>query len=129
MPKFVKGWATGKTLKVKAYYDNVGTMTLRGSELTLIESPAGVYSINYPTLQVSDMYNVTEGTKVVLSGTYIGTGAMQRIVQAAKFIINKTVQDKETGAITVFDDDSSTPLVTLTPVETDTEITKNRSEV
>lgn len=58
----------------------------------------------------------------------LGTGAIQRLVEAAKFIINKTVQDKETGAITVFDDDDSTPLVTLTPVETDTEITKNRSE-
>jgi hypothetical protein len=46
-----------------------------------------------------------------------------RLDAAVKLLTNKVVQTKSTGAITVYDDDGTTAILTLTPTESDTLIT------
>lgn len=46
---------------------------------------------------------------------------------AQKILANKAVQDKTTGAVVYYDDDGVTPLLTHTPTDTDTEITRTPS--
>lgn len=41
----------------------------------------------------------------------------------AKILANKQKQNKTTGVITIYDDDGATPILLLTPTETETEIT------
>ncbi len=47
--------------------------------------------------------------------------------KAAKMLINKAVQNKSTGAIEYYDDDGSTVLLTHTPSDSDTEVTRTPS--
>ena len=46
----------------------------------------------------------------------------------AKILANKRKQNKTTGIITIYDDDGQTPILLLTPTETDEEITLTPSE-
>jgi len=47
--------------------------------------------------------------------------------KAAKVVLNKAVQDKLTGKIDYYDDDNETVLLTHTPQEDESEITRNPS--
>ncbi len=47
--------------------------------------------------------------------------------KASKVLTNKAVQTKSTGAIVYYDDDASTPLVTQTPTEDSTIVTRTPS--
>ena len=49
------------------------------------------------------------------------------IEKAAKSIVNKAVQNKITGAVVYYDDDGQTELLTHTPTDSDTEITRTPS--
>jgi len=49
------------------------------------------------------------------------------IEKAAKSIVNKAVQDKTSGAVVYYDDDGATPLLTHTPADSDSEITRTPS--
>ena len=52
----------------------------------------------------------------------IDTGG-PRLDAVVKLLTNKTTQTKSSGVVTVYDDDGSTPLMTLTPSEDSTKIT------
>ncbi len=47
--------------------------------------------------------------------------------KAAKLLVNKAVQTKSTGSVVYYDDDGVTPLVTVTPTEDSTTITRTPS--
>ena len=47
--------------------------------------------------------------------------------KAAKMLINKAIQNKATGAIVFYDDDGETPLLTHTPTDSESEITRTPS--
>jgi len=47
--------------------------------------------------------------------------------KAAKVLVNKAVQNKLTGVIVYYDEDGATPLVTHTPTDGDTTITRTAS--
>lgn len=49
------------------------------------------------------------------------------IQKAAKVIVNKAVQNKSTSAINYYDDDDETVILTHTPTDSDTEITRTPS--
>ncbi len=51
----------------------------------------------------------------------------QAIEKAAKSIVNKAIQNKTSGAVVYYDDDGQTPLLTHTPADSDTEITRTPS--
>jgi len=46
------------------------------------------------------------------------------IEKAAKSIVNKAIQNKSSGAVVYYDDDGETPILTHTPDDSDTEITR-----
>ena len=46
------------------------------------------------------------------------------LIQAAKLIVNKAVQNKITGAIDYYDDDGQTIILTQTPTEAESTITR-----
>jgi len=50
-----------------------------------------------------------------------------QLAKAAKVIVNKAVQNKETGVIEHYDDDGETVILTQTPSESDTEVTRTPS--
>ena len=133
----------GTNITAKLFYDNAGTMTQRGSEVTLEEKPAGscLYVGNGPV-------GLSDGDIIVgyLAGAVIGSGVYSngvvdanitqvdgeattasRLAEAAKFIVNKTTQNKSTGVITVYDNDDTTPILTLTPTDDGATIIKARS--
>jgi hypothetical protein len=49
------------------------------------------------------------------------------IEKAAKVLVNKAVQNKLTGEIVYYDDDGQTPILTHTPDDADTQITRTSS--
>ena len=49
------------------------------------------------------------------------------IEKAAKSIVNKAIQNKSSGAVVYYNDDGLTPLLTHTPADSDTEITRTPS--
>lgn len=51
----------------------------------------------------------------------------QAIEKAAKSIVNKAIQNKSTGTVVYYDDDGATPLLTHTPADSETEITRTPS--
>ena len=84
--------------------------------------PAGRYSVQiflqagaYPV----DTDGLVGGAKIRWSGT--------GEITADKVLVNKAVQDKSTGAIEYYDDDDQTVLLTLTPNDAQTEITRTAS--
>ncbi|MHC4636081.1 MAG: hypothetical protein ACYTBP_01615 [Planctomycetota bacterium] len=69
----------------------------------------------------ADTNAILEDTGTTLPAT------LATITKAAKSLINKAIQNKSTGAIVIYDDDGVTPLVTLTPTDSSTEITRTPS--
>jgi len=49
------------------------------------------------------------------------------ILKASKVILNKAIQTKASGAVVYYDDDGTTPLVTHTPTDSSTQITRTPS--
>jgi len=54
-----------------------------------------------------------------------GSGGLYEI--AAKTLVNKAVQTKSSGAVVYYDDDDSTPILTQTPSDAETTITRTPS--
>lgn len=65
---------------------------------------------------------VALNTRYLTSSGIIDTGG-PRLDAVIKLLTNKTIQTKSSGVVTVYDDDGSTPLMTLTPTEDSTKIT------
>ena len=83
---------------------------------------AGRYSIQI-FLQAGA--NPEDGDSLVTSREIIWSGSC--IVTADKLLANKAVQNKSNGQITYYDDDGQTVLLTLTPADTESAITRTPS--
>ena len=80
------------------------------------------------------VYVVDQATKVWLDTALVietyGHASAQHpfdIETAVKMLINKAVQTKTTGAVVYYDDDGETPLLTLTPTDSEIDITRTPS--
>lgn len=75
MPNIIIGYKTDESLTVKAYYDNSGTMTLRGSQANFTEEPvaSGSYIASYASVQNGDLLVIHDSVKNVLWGYYDDT--------------------------------------------------------
>ena len=60
------------------------------------------------------------------TGTTI-PATLATISKGAKSLVNKAIQNKSTGAIVFYDDDGVTPILTQTPTDSSTEITRTPS--
>jgi len=114
-----------ETFTFSVYYDNNGTMTARETDTAMTEEPAssGVYKGSPATILNGDIVKIEDSDgNVVASSEY-----RHSVEKAAKMLINKAVQTKSTGAVVYYDDDGVTPLLTHTPTDSDTEITRTPS--
>lgn len=67
----------------------------------------------------------SDGDPVIGSGKIIWTGTGE--LTADKVLANKAIQNKSTGAVAHYDDDGSTVLITLTPTDGASDITRTPS--
>lgn len=69
-------------------------------------------------MYLGDCAGICSGDAVVIyqSGIYIGSGEYDDGI-ARKVLVNKAVQDKLTGAVSYYDDDDATVILTHTPAE------------
>ena len=83
---------------------------------------AGRYTVQV-FLQAGD--NPADGDELVGSGQLVWTGAGE--LTADKMLANKAIQNKATGAIQYFDDDGQTVILTHTPSDEESTITRTPS--
>jgi hypothetical protein len=81
--------------------------------------PSGRYTIQ-AFLQAGD--NPADGDTLVGAKTIIWCGSGELTVD--KMLVNKAVQSKSTGAIDYYDDDGQTILLTITPSDDESSITR-----
>jgi hypothetical protein len=84
---------------------------------------ACAYGATAGTIKVLDAFSPVDSSGRVDIGRIKGTDAAS-LEKAAKMLTNKATQDKLTGAITYFDDDGETALLTHTPVESESSLTR-----
>jgi len=80
------------------------------------------------TISKSGALPVWEDFMILPAAVYnavFGSGSI--FVKAAKTLVNKAVQTKSTGVINYYDDDGSTVLLTHTPTDAETTITRTPS--
>lgn len=66
-----------------------------------------------------------DGDIVLGANEIVWTGAGE--LTAGKMLANKAVQTKSTGVIVIYDDDGITPILTLTPTDAESTITRTPS--
>lgn len=93
---------------------------------TLRITDAGIYKVQ-PFLQLGD--NPADGDDFVGGGLIFWNGSAEEHImdKAAKILMNKAVQNKATGAIEYYDDDGETVILTHTPADGESEITRTPS--
>lgn len=71
--------------------------------------------------------NPADGDRCIGGGVIVWNGSSEdgseKLIQAAKLLINKVIQNKTTGVITVYDNDGETAILTLTPSDDGSQIT------
>ena len=109
--------ATGATHDENGYYDlpldTTDTNTLGCLRITISKSGALPVWEDFMILPAA-VYNAV-----------FGSGSI--FVKAAKTLVNKAVQTKSTGVINYYDDDGSTVLLTHTPTDAESTITRTPS--
>lgn len=79
--------------------------------------------IDHPLIWEFDMGQSTSDLTSIVQGV-IETNSLDK---AAKLLVNKAVQNKSTGAINYYDDDGQTVILTHTPTDGESEITRTPS--
>ena len=80
------------------------------------------------TLENNYLHLVADGNGRVDVAKWIGSGSdAERFVKAAKMLVNKAIQNKVTGAIVYYDGDGQTVILTHTPNDGESEITRTPS--
>jgi len=127
---------------VKVYKDDGTTESTTG--ITDTEDFDGIIGIHNCKIDLSDaFYTMGHDYSVVLIGAVIDGETVNAVLatfsienrfsssdliqKAAKVIANKAVQNKSTGVIEYYDDDGETVVLTHTPADSNTEITRTPS--
>lgn len=128
---------------VKVYKDNGAEETTFGiTDIEDFDSLTGVHNCRID-LSSDAFYSKGHDYSVVLAGAIIDGVTVNAtlasfsienrfpcgslFVKAAKVLVNKASQNKLSGAITYYDDDGETVILTQTPVETESTITRTPS--
>jgi len=89
---------------------------------------AGDFDSNVPAGRYTFQAFLQAGANPIDGDTLVGGGYIawsgSGVVTAEKLLGNKAVQDKATGAINYYDDDGQTVLLTLTPSDSESEMTR-----
>jgi hypothetical protein len=122
---------TGDAANITAYLSKDNAAAVQTDDV----HPAEVDSTNMPGIYEFDMtqaesncYEYLLYAKTTTANMQIDIVKGQTIYDSAqanalKMLVNKTVQNKLTGVITIYDDDAVTPVLLLTPSDDGTNIT------
>jgi len=128
---------------VQVYKDDGTTESTAGiTDTEDFDSLTGIHNCKID-LNSDAFYATGHDYSVVLAGAVIDTETVNAVLatfsienrfagsltfeKAAKMLINKAIQNKATGAIVYYDDDGETPLLTHTPTDSASEITRTPS--
>jgi len=121
---------TGLSPTDTAYYkDGAGSWTSLSITGTFSEiGSTGLYEISLTAAEMNHDWIVIKATASGAADTFV-TFKMYTgdIYQAAKTLTNKAVQTKATGVIVYYDDDGETPVITMTPADGASQITRTPS--
>jgi hypothetical protein len=132
--------ATNGTIRV--YKDDNTIQSTAG--ITDTEDLDGLTGIhNCKIILTDDFYAVGHDYSIVLTGTVIDGETVNAVLatfsienrlagsllfeKAAKMLVNKAVQNKSTGVINYYDDDGETTILTHTPTDAESTITRTPS--
>lgn len=125
--------ATNGTIKV--YRDDNTTETTAGiTDTEDFDGQTGIHNCKID-LSADAFYAAGYDYSVVLAGAVIDGENVNAVLAtfsvenrfaatAAKVLTNKAVQDKSTGVVTYYDNDGQTPILTHTPTDSETTITR-----
>ena len=128
---------------VQVYKDDGTTESTAGiTDTEDFDSKTGIHNCKID-LSSDAFYATGHDYSVVLAGAVIDTETVNAVLatfsienrfagsltfeKAAKMLINKAIQNKVSGAIVYYDDDGVTPLLTHTPTDSESEITRTPS--
>lgn len=112
-------YTSGRTVTVDVFQP---TGSVRQTGIGLSENPTGgLYLGDCATIQVGDIIVAYDGT------SFIGAEEYGYPAIAVKILRNKAVQTKATGAVVYYDDDGVTPILTQTPTDAASTLTRTPS--
>ena len=128
---------------IKVYKDNgTGESTAGIIDIEDFDSLTGVHNCKID-LSADAFYAKGHDYSVVLAGAEIDGQAVNALLamfsienrfagsvlfeKAAKLLVNKAIQNKNTGVINYYDDDGQTVILTHTPIDGESEITRTPS--
>jgi len=117
MENIAYGYETGFTTLEADVLTSAGAT--RELDIALTEvGTTGLYLGNCATMQVGDIIRFRNGDVIEDWAEYID------LQKATKVLTNKAVQNKNTGEIDYYDDDGETIILTHTPVDGESNITR-----
>lgn len=132
---------TASDIKVYKDGDSTSEISVDADEFgENFDSLTGIHRIILDVSDHSSFYVAGHDFVVVLTDSTIDSETVRAVLatfsienrfagselfeKAAKMLINKAVQNKSSGAVVYYDDDGQTPMLTHTPTDSDTEITR-----
>ena len=122
----------GQTVNAVLAQFSIENRNMRGTNSADITTLLVALRVSMETIDSTLVTNIR--TKLQQAGTHLAliledTGTtipatLATITKGAKSLVNKAIQNKSTGAIVFYDDDGVTPLLTQTPTDSSTEITR-----
>ena len=109
---------SGQSMALRGYKGGIRLQNKTGNDTVSCDFDSGQVIVD-DTCQTSTSPIILRGTaKWTNRATYAGTNVQDELVDGAEFVImrkimrNKMVTDPNTGILTIFDDDGTTPLLT-----------------
>lgn len=128
--KVYKDGGAASEISVDTFYDT-------------FDSLIGIHRITLDVSSHSEFYTASHDFAVILTTSTIDGETVRAVLaefsienrfssgelykKAAKVLVNKAIQNKSSGAVVYYDDDGETPMLTHTPADSDTEITRTPS--
>lgn len=123
------------TLSAAADVTSLGSLTADHSDGGMYEIGLGAYRFDVPDAVIAAgavfaaLYIWDAGSGLIIpaiENIQLGVSVVD-LGLAAKVLLNKAVQTKATGAVQYYDDDGETVILTQTPTDSDTTITRTPS--
>lgn len=123
----VSGTGAGQSRKIDSYNGTTKVAMVDSNWITNPDGTSGFIILAQYILTGAGATAQQVWEYVTRTLTDGGGGYSENVEKAAKAIINKAIQNKNTGVINYYDDDGETVILTHTPTDTETTITRTPS--
>lgn len=121
----VSGTGAGQSRKIDSYNGTTKVATVDSNWITNPDDTSGFIILAQYILTGTGA--TAQQVWEYVTRTLTEGGFSENVEKAAKAIINKAIQNKNTGAIDYYDDDDETVILTHTPTDAETTITRTPS--